>query len=450
MDQLKVDELVQQNVDKGDDFSSERVPYEKRYHWLTITVIRFGQMSALSQFLLGATLGFGMTFWNAFWALTLGAVVLELVMILVGIIGMKEGLQTSLLARWTGFGYFGSGILGLIIGIANVGWFGVQNAVFASGLVELIGGLPFWAWAIISGAFVIGIVYFGVSSMGLVAYITVPLFLIVCFYSIGSVLSGHSLGQLIASVAPGPHLSIAAGATLVSGAFIVGGAVTPDMTRFNRSVGDVVKQTVIGITLGEYAVGLIGVLLAHAIKTSDVISIVLSTSGIIGTIILIASTVKINDWNLYNSTLGVINSVEVITGRKASRKQITLIVGGLGVLFSALGILDHFVGFLTLLSVFIPPIASIMIVDYFILRRQRRVLDESREKGLLPSVTERWNPVCIIAWVSGALAGEFITWGITSLNSLVVSGVIYYLGAVLFLKNDKKITENKMDSIVHD
>jgi len=34
---------------------------------------RFGQISALSQFLLGATLGFGMTFWSAFWALTFGA-----------------------------------------------------------------------------------------------------------------------------------------------------------------------------------------------------------------------------------------------------------------------------------------------------------------------------------------------------------------------------------------
>lgn len=417
------------------DFASERVPHEKRYKWYTIAVIRFGQMSALTQFLLGATLGFGMSFWDAFWAITLGAVVLEGVMILVGYIGMKEGLQTSLLARWTGFGYFGSAILGLIIGISNVGWFGVQNAVFASGLEQLIGGLPFWAWCIISGAIVIAIVYFGVASMGLIAWVTVPLFLIVCFYSIGHALSGHSIGQLMTSAAPGPQLSIAAGATLVAGSFIVGGAVTPDITRFNRSFGDVVKQTVIGVTLGEYTVALIGVLLAHALKTADVISIILTTSGVIGTVILIASTVKINDWNLYNCTLGVVNSMEIILRRKVSRKHTTLVVGGLGVLFSALGILDHFIGFLTLLSVCIPPVASIMIVDYFILRRQRLLLDESREKGVLPSVTERWNPVGVVAWIGGALAGQFLTFGIASLNSLIVAGILYYVGGILFMKN---------------
>ncbi|QCJ40612.1 cytosine permease [Bacillus sp. S3] len=430
----------QQKVDQQDDFASERVPYEKRYNWLTITVIRFGQMSALSQFLLGATLGFGMTFWDAFWAITLGAVILEFVMIFIGYLGMKEGLQTSLLSRWTGFGYLGSGILGIIIGVSNVGWFGVQNAVFASGLEQLIGVLPFWAWCIISGAIVIGIVYFGVASMGLIAYVTVPLFLVVCFYSIAQALSGHSLGQLMASSAPGPHLSITAGATLVAGSFIVGGAVTPDMTRFNRTFGDVIKQTVIGVTLGEYTVALIGVLLAHALKTADVISIILTTSGVLGTVILIASTVKINDWNLYNCTLGVVNSVEVLTGRKVSRKKTTLVVGGLGVVFSAMGILDHFIGFLTLLSVFIPPVASIMLVDYFVLRRQRQLLDESREKGVLPSVTEQWNPVGFVAWIGGALAGQYITWGIASLNALIVAGVLYYLGGILFLKNRQSIT----------
>lgn len=55
-----------------DDFSLRRVPASARYGWFQVAVQRFGQISALSQFLLGATLGFGMSFWGAFWALTLG------------------------------------------------------------------------------------------------------------------------------------------------------------------------------------------------------------------------------------------------------------------------------------------------------------------------------------------------------------------------------------------
>ena len=112
-----------------DDYSLSRVPESERYSWITVAVQRFGQLSALSQFLLGATLGFGMTFWNAFLALTLGAVILEVVAIFVGIAGMREGLSTSVLSRWTGFGRYGSSIIGLVFAVSLIGWFGVQNAV---------------------------------------------------------------------------------------------------------------------------------------------------------------------------------------------------------------------------------------------------------------------------------------------------------------------------------
>ena len=50
-----------------DDYSLARVPAEARYPWWSIAIQRFGQVSALTQFLLGATLGFGMDFWGAFW-----------------------------------------------------------------------------------------------------------------------------------------------------------------------------------------------------------------------------------------------------------------------------------------------------------------------------------------------------------------------------------------------
>jgi cytosine permease len=269
-----------------DDYSLSRVPESERYSWVTVAIQRFGQLSALSQFLLGATLGFSMTFWSAFLAITLGAVILEIVAILTGIAGQREGLSTSVLARWTGFGRYGSGLIGLVVAVSLIGWFGVQNAVFAEGVHSLVGGLPIWVWSVITGLAVTVVVVYGFLSMAWVAYITVPAFLLLAGYSIFSALQKYSLAELTSSPAPGPHLSLAAGTTIVAGGFIVGAVITPDMTRFNRSVADVIKQTVVGITLGEYTIGLIGVLLAHAVKSADVIEIVTSTSGFIGTLIL--------------------------------------------------------------------------------------------------------------------------------------------------------------------
>jgi cytosine permease len=411
-----------------DDYSLSRVPESERYSWITLAVQRFGQHSALSQFLLGATLGFGMTFWSAFLALTLGAVLLEVVAIFTGIAGMREGLSTPVLARWAGFGRYGSSIIGLAFAVSLTGWFGVQNAIFAEGVHSLVGGIPVWAWSIVTGAVVTLVVVYGFLSMAWVAYITVPVFLLLAGHSIANVLSEYRLGDLLASAPPGESLSLATGTTIVAGGFIIGGVLAPDMTRFNRSTSDVVKQTVVGITLGEYTVGLIGVLLAHALKTQDIIEIVTSTSGFIGTIVLIAATLKINDWNLYSSSLGFANSIDAIFGKRVNRAVITMLVGALGTVFSAAGILEQFVPFLITLGVVVPPIAGIMIVDYYLLRRHREQLEEGAGSGVLPARQEKLNPVTLFAWAGASIVGYKVQWGIPALSSLICGAVLYYVG----------------------
>jgi cytosine permease len=410
-----------------DDYAVSRLPESERKSWFVVFLQRYGQMSALSQFLLGATLGFGMDFWQAFLALTLGAVILEVVAIFTGIAGQREGLSTSMLTRWTGFGRYGSSVLGLIITISLMGWFGVQNAVFAQGLQSLLPhALPLWSWEVLTGLAVTVIVIWGFLSMTWTAYIAVPAFVLLCFYSIGKVLGKSSLGHLVGSAHPGPALGIGAGATLVAGGFIVGAVINPDMCRFNRSARDVVVNTVLGITLGEYTIGLIGVLLAHYAKTDNVIGIVTTTSGAVGVLVLIAATTKINDWNLYSGSLGLANFLDTAFGKRVHRAVLTLAVGIVGTVLSAAGILGHFVKFLTILGVAIPPVAAIVVVDYFVLRTHRQVLDASRDASGLPAWCPNWNAPGWVAWIAAALVGYYVHWGIASVNSLVVAAILYY------------------------
>ena len=410
-----------------DDHAVSRMPAGERKHWFVVFLQRYGQMSALSQFLLGATLGFGMDFWQAFLALTLGAVILEVVAVFTGIAGQREGLSTSVLTRWTGFGRYGSSTLGLVITISLMGWFGVQNAVFAQGLESLLPhAMPLWSWEVITGLAVTGIVIWGFLSMTWTAYIAVPAFVGLCFYSISKALGQESLGTLVASHHPGPALGIGAGATLVAGGFIVGAVINPDMCRFNRNARDVVVNTILGITLGEYTIGLIGVLLAHYAKTENVIGIVTTTSGAVGVLILVAATTKINDWNLYSGSLGLANFLDTAFGKRIHRALLTLIVGAIGTLLSALGILTHFVKFLTILGVAIPPVAAIVVVDYFILKTHRRALETSRRSSRLPAWCPNWNLAGWVAWIAAALVGYYVNWGIASVNSLVVAAILYY------------------------
>lgn len=113
-----------------------------------------------------------------------------------------------------------------------------------------------------------------------------------------------------------------------------------------------------GITLGEYVVGLAGVLLAHATRSADVTAIAVSSVGWVGTLVVIMGALKINDWNLYSSGLGVVNFIESVFGRKVNRATVTVLLGVIGSLLAAAGILDRFADFLTLLGVAFPPIAA--------------------------------------------------------------------------------------------
>jgi cytosine permease len=420
-----------------EDHPLERVPCDARRPWFNVAVQRFGQLSDLTQFLLGATLGAGLTFWGAFWAFTLGSVILEVVCVFVGIAGMREGLSTSVLARWTGFGRYGSALVGLVIVLSLFGWFGVQTAVFAEGLHALAKGPPLWVWCMITGLGVTVLVLKGFTALGWTAYVTVPAFLALTGWALSVRLVHHGLGALIESRPFGRPMSVATGATIVAGSYIVGAVTTPDMTRFNRSTGDVIKQTLLGVSLGEYVVGLAGVLLAYGARSSDVVAIITVSSGAAGVIILVSATVKINNWNLYSASLGLVNAVESLTGVRLHRVSVTVGIGVLGSILAASGILRRFVDFLTLLGVLTPPIAGIMAAEYFIVRRWRPVLDASRPLGRLPDTEPAWVPATIVIWAGAALVGWLSArhgWpGVPALSSLLIAGAGYVAAAALGL-----------------
>jgi cytosine permease len=420
-----------------DDYALARIPAAARHPWWSIAMQRFGQLSALSQFLLGATLGFGMNLWHAFLAITIGAVVLDVVSMVVGFIGQQEGLQTSLLARWTGFGHIGSSVIGLAIALSLLGWFGIQSEASAEGLHSLVGVLPVAGWAFLFGVAVTAIVVWGIGSMKWTAYIAVPLFLILAGWSIGSALTDHSISDLATSAPQGEELTVLTGALLVAGGFMVGAVITPDLTRFNRSKRDVVIQTIIGFTVGEYVIGLIGALLAHAVKVAhpaelgpSVLQIITSTTGTVGVLILVTATLKINDWNLYSGTLGIANLLSTVFKIKLNRATITIAYGLLGSVLAAVGILDRFVTFLTVLAVAFPPIGGIMAAEYYVVKRFRGELDESRARGVIPTTAPTVVPATLVIWalsstVFGYYADRWLPWAVGSITAYVTAFVLY-------------------------
>ncbi|MEV6166077.1 cytosine permease [Streptomyces sp. NPDC052052] len=408
----------------SDDYALSRVPRDKRFGFWSMLLQWLAQSGSISQFTLGATIGVGMTFGDAFLAFTLGAVILEVVIFAIGLAGMREGLATPMLTRWIGFGRNGSALVSFVIAVSLVGWFGVQNTIFGNSVSALVGG-PSWMWCILAGIAITVLVIFGFRYMAVFAKIVTPLFFAMVAWSIVSTLKDHSLSDLIHSPAPGQTIPLAVAATAIAGGYMTGAIVSPEMTRYNRKGSHVFLQSASSMILSEYLVGLTGVLLGHLVKSNEVSHIVLSTSGAFGVIVVLMSTAKINDWNLYGSSLGVVNFFQVVFGKRLHRGAVTIVLGIAGTALSAVGIMTHFTEFLSVLGVAIPPIGGIIVAEYWVVKKMRKPLDDTRESETLPASSPTWVPMSILIWIAAFCVGKFYDGGIPALNSLATAFLLY-------------------------
>lgn len=418
----------------SENYSVSRVPAAARLPFFGVALVHMGMLTALDQFMLGAVLGHSMSYMDAFIAITAGSIIFFIATFGLGYAGMREGISGSLLARWSGFGTNGSILVGLLIAVSLLGWFGVQNSLFAKSLDQALGEKLGFHWAAaVSGTTLTLIVAFGFKALRFAARIAVPAFAISVIYISFILLSGKDMSSLIALSEQGKGLTVSDAITLVVGGSIVASLITPDLTRYYSNSKQVLLMTLITIFAGEYVINGLAVIISVILNTADVVSIMQQVTGGIGLFVVVFSTLRINDINLYSSSLGIANAIQAFTGRSVPYVIITLLIGVVGTTLSVMGILDRFIDFLNLLGILFPPVIGIMLVDYFVLKTDRKVLDATRALSELPDESQTkktgWN--AIIASLMGALAGYYVTAGVPAVNSIIAGISVYVLLALL-------------------
>lgn len=417
-------------MSKFDDYPLSRVPAGKRLSLFSVAIVHMGMLTALDQFMLGAVLGNSMTLGEAYAAITLASLLFGFITFALGYAGMREGLSGSLLARWCGFGRHGSVLIGLLVAVSLLGWFGIQNAVFARSLSYALNGkLSFAQAAALSGTILTLLVTFGFKALRFTARIAVPLFIALVAWIFWHAFHGKAVGIIPAPATEA--ITMSAAITMVIGSAILASLMTPDLTRFSRSGKDVFIITLLTILAGEYVINGLAILIARELQTSDIIAIITQTTSTLGLFAVVFSTLRINDLNLYSSTLGIANATEGLTGYKPRYSLITLMLGLLGTLCSILGILDRFVDFLELLGVLFPPILGVMIIDYYVLKTDRQVLALSRNRNALPETSRLIGWPALLASAAGSATGLIVQSGVPVFNSIIVACLVYLLIAPL-------------------
>ncbi len=400
-----------------EDYTFEKVPAAARKGFLPMFFIMLGFTFFSASMSVGAKLGNGLDLTGFVLSVLFGGIILAVYTGTLGYIGSQTGMSFDLLAQRS-FGRRGSWLPSLMIGLTQIGWFGVGAAMFAVPAAEVL-HVPALVLVLIAGACMTTSAYFGIKGMEIVSYISVPLIAVLGIYSMTlSITQGGGIAAIFAKNAG--SLTVFSGIGLVIGSFVSGGTATPNFTRFAKSNASSVISTVVAFFIGNtlmFAFGAVG----GAFTGKDDIFYVMIAQGLTipALIVLGANIWTTNDNALYTGALGFSNITRV-------RKRPMVIVAGVIGTAAALWLYNNFTSWLSFLNATLPPVGGIIILDFFMNRSRYK-----EGKVYLDDVN--WGAIAGV--IAGALVGNFVSFGISSINAMATACVIYAVYTKLICRN---------------
>jgi NCS1 family nucleobase:cation symporter-1 len=451
------------------DIAPTRVAQRNWSQW-HIAALWVGMAICVPTYTLGGVLTayFGLSVTEALWTVLLANVVILIPLTLNAFPGTKYGIPFPVVLR-SSFGIVGSNVPALIRASVACGWFGIQT-MFGGIAVHLMLAALFPSWASLGGkGEVLGFFIFWVANLWVVIRgaesikhleaFAAPMLLLVGAGLIFWAWPQASMTELIARPASRPE-----GAPLVGYFFggltaMVGFWATlslniPDFSRFANSQRSQVIGQVIGLPLTMFLFAGLGVLMtaASAELVGETVSDPINLIGhidspfwvVVSMLVIILATISTNTAaNIVSPT----NDFQNVAPKLINQTKGVLLTGVIGVLLMGWELLkkmgwlhsdvsveslysNWLIGYSSLLG----PIAGIMIVDYFLVRRQHLDLAGLyRDDGPYPA----WNKAGFVAFlipvgltlvaITTGRLGWFYDYG--WFTGSLLGGMIYYLSS---------------------
>ena len=397
-------------VEKIDaDYSLEAVPESARKGFWNMFFVMVGFTFFSASMSVGAKLGNGLDLTGFIWACIIGGVILSAYCGVLAYIGASTGMTMDLLCR-RAFGTKGSYLSSFLLGFTQIGWFGVGVAMFSIPAAALL-GVNEWVITIIAGLLMTATAATGMKGLEIVAYISVPLIVILGVYSmITAGVEGGGLAAIFGQSAG--KISLFTGVGYVIGSFISGGTATPNFIRFAKNRKVAVWTTVIAFFLGNTLMFCFGAIGGAFTGKEDSFYVMIAQGLAIPALIVLGANIWTTNNNaLYTGGLGLAN----ITGKPM--KHLTWVAGIIGTAL-AIWLYYNFVGWLNILNCALPPIGMIVILDYF--------KNRSKYDGKHAEAVVNWFNVLGI--IAAAAVANFLQWGIAAVNAMVVSAIFFFIG----------------------
>ncbi len=449
------------------DIAPTRVTQRNWNQW-HIAALWVGMAICVPTYTLGGVLTayFGLSVVEALWTILVANVVILIPLTLNAFPGTKYGIPFPVVLR-SSFGIIGSNVPALIRALVACGWFGIQT-MFGGIAVHLLLSALFEPWAALGGkGEVIGFFVFwvanvwvvirGAESIKLLEAWAAPMLLLVGVGLIVWAWPQASVAELIAQPPSRPEGAslpgyFFGGLTAMVGFWATLSLNIPDFSRFADSQKSQIVGQILGLPLTMFLFAGLGVLMtaASAQLVGETVSDPISLIGhidnpfwtVVSMLVIILATISTNTAaNIVSPT----NDFQNVAPKLINQTKGVLLTGAIGVLLMGWELLkkmgwlvsdvsveslysNWLIGYSSLLG----PIAGIMIVDYFVVRRQHYELAGLyMDDGPYPA----WNKAGFIAFLVPvaltliAITTDWLGWFYDYgwFTGSLLGGMIYYL-----------------------
>ena len=391
------------------DYSITPVAENGKKGFASMLVIMLGFTFYTGTMLTGGQLGTSLTFKTLVLVLLLGDLILGAYTAILSYISAKTSLSTHLLARYA-FGlrgsYFASGILGL----TQVGWFGVSVVMLAKPICATF-HLPIWPVIIVLGAMMTASAYFGVKSLAILSFIAVPSIAVLGCYSSAISIDYAGGFEALTHITQTDSMAIPVALALVVGSFVSGGTLTPDFTRFSKTPKIAVVSTLAAFFVGNIMMFAFGAIGGLAYGLPDISDVMIGQGLVVAGIIILGLNIwTTNDNTIYAASLAFSNITKI------EKKKLVIVNGIIATLLSVI-LYNNFTSFLSFLSGFIPSLGAVIIADFFFVKRKEYDEDFTSKKF------KNVNYCAFFAFVCGVMLSYAP--GISSINAILGSMFTY-------------------------
>jgi cytosine permease len=406
---------------------SARVPVreDETVSGWSVGMVIFGICLTLPTLYAGAITAEQLGFIGTAKAVGLASLVLSIMSIPAAIVGAETRLSSYLIIEFV-FGRRGSDFVNALLGLTLLGWFAVTAGFFGETLAIAFEEMfavspPTWLLTLISSVLILITTIFGFKAIDRLALFAVPVLILFLLYVSNLSLADSSWETVLNTEGSNPAYFSTAVSTVI-GSLIVGVVLMPDLSRYARSVKDCVSASVLGNGVGNCFSMLMGVAPAIVTGLLEPMAYMIAL-GLAGSafVILVFATWTTNSVNLYSTTLAV-----AIIKPKIPEWKLTVACGVIGTALAMIGITDYFIGFLEWLGVIVPPVASIYLTDYFVLKQKNYSLT-------LQDSLPDYDRAAILAWMIGTaisaftFVSEFSLSTIPTLDALLITAPIYLI-----------------------